>query len=267
MSKSIFDNGNIYCINCGEYNHKKKNCPEPIISYGIILFRKNDNNELEYLLIKRKDTISYIHLIRGKYDLENIDTILTLLKELSNDEKKRIFNINFEVLWNEMWSKKKNEKKTTELINCENQFNRLLQVLKKNKLCQNEIKNYKWIDTEWGFPKGRRNYKESNLVAAKREFNEETDICLNDIDIKNIDVIKEEYIGNDDIIYRHEYYVAEFKKKTEVKINKENTIQLKEVSDLKFMNLDNCLKNIRENHIEKKKIIISVDEQLKKLYI
>ena len=111
MSKSIFDNGNIYCINCGSYDHKKKNCPEPIISYGIILFRKDSNNNLEYLLIKRKDTISYVHLIRGKYDSDNVNSILTLLKDLSNDEKKRIFNTSYEILWNEMWSKKKNEKK------------------------------------------------------------------------------------------------------------------------------------------------------------
>ena len=56
-------------------------------------------------------------------------------------------------------------------------------------------------------------------------------------------------------------------KKYEVKINKENKIQLKEVSDLKFMNLDECLKNIRDYHVEKKKTIINVNKELNKLYI
>lgn len=165
-----------------------------------------------------------------------------------------------------MWSKKKNEKKTSEFINCENKFKQLLEILKHNELCQQELKNLRWVDTEWGFPKGRRNYKESNLSAAKREFNEETDISLDDIDIKPIDIKKEEYESNDGITYRHEYYIAEYKKKTDVKINKENVLQLKEVSDIKFMNLEKCLQNIRDYHSEKKKIIIDIDKELSELY-
>ena len=82
-----------------------KNCPEPIISYGIILFRKNTNNEIEYLLIKRKDTISYIHLIRGKYDLNDINTILILLK--SYQMMKNQINDYKRNTWNNMWSRKK----------------------------------------------------------------------------------------------------------------------------------------------------------------
>ena len=32
----------------------------------------------------------------------------------------------------------------------------------------------KWTTPEWGFPKGRRNLKESNLDCSRREFMEET---------------------------------------------------------------------------------------------
>ena len=31
-----------------------------------------------------------------------------------------------------------------------------------------------WITPEWGFPKGRRNYMETDNSCAIREFNEET---------------------------------------------------------------------------------------------
>ena len=31
-----------------------------------------------------------------------------------------------------------------------------------------------WLTPEWGFPKGRRNYQETDITCAYREFNEET---------------------------------------------------------------------------------------------
>ena len=32
----------------------------------------------------------------------------------------------------------------------------------------------RWSETEWGFPKGRRNFQEKDLDCALREFEEET---------------------------------------------------------------------------------------------
>ena len=40
------------------------------------------------------------------------------------------------------------------------------------KLIQQSTTN--WTEPEWGFPKGRRNYQESDLHCALREFSEET---------------------------------------------------------------------------------------------
>ena len=31
-----------------------------------------------------------------------------------------------------------------------------------------------WLEPEWGYPKGRRNYQEKDLHCALREFEEET---------------------------------------------------------------------------------------------
>ena len=47
---------NIYCTNCGKIDHLYKNCKNPIISYGIMLF-KYVNNTLYLLLVQRKDSI------------------------------------------------------------------------------------------------------------------------------------------------------------------------------------------------------------------
>ena len=58
------------CSNCGKNGHLFQQCKYPITSVGIIGFRKV-NEEFEYLMIRRKDTIGYIEFIRGKYPLNN----------------------------------------------------------------------------------------------------------------------------------------------------------------------------------------------------
>ena len=44
-----------YCNNCGKQGHIYQNCKKPIISSGIIAFKK-EFNTLKYLMISRKDS-------------------------------------------------------------------------------------------------------------------------------------------------------------------------------------------------------------------
>ena len=66
MSKSY-----TYCNNCGKPGHLFHQCKHPITSLGIIAFREN-NGCLEYLMIRRKDTLGYVDFLRGKYSLNNV---------------------------------------------------------------------------------------------------------------------------------------------------------------------------------------------------
>ena len=59
-----------YCNNCGKLGHLFSNCKLPIISIGIICFRYN-NNKIEYLMIRRKETLGFIEFMRGKYAINN----------------------------------------------------------------------------------------------------------------------------------------------------------------------------------------------------
>ena len=68
----------------------------------------------------------------------------------------------------------------------------------------------KWIEPEWGLPKGRRNKNETNLEVSLREFNEETGIKISNINIISSDVIKEDYIANNGHHYTNNYLVAEW---------------------------------------------------------
>jgi hypothetical protein len=55
-----------YCNNCGKQGHLYHQCKMPITSIGLITFRIY-NDEIQYLMICRKDTLGYIDFLRGKY--------------------------------------------------------------------------------------------------------------------------------------------------------------------------------------------------------
>ena len=94
---------NNYCNNCGKIGHVFNLCKMPITSIGIIAFRKNEDNEIQYLMIRRKDTLGHIDFIRGKYSVKNKHYILNMLNQMTEDEKTRIKEGNFDELWNHVW--------------------------------------------------------------------------------------------------------------------------------------------------------------------
>ena len=78
------------CNNCGKAGHLFHQCKIPITSYGIIAFRKNCD-KYEYLMIRRKDTFSYIEFVRGKYNIEDSKYIMKLIEYMTDSEKKILF--------------------------------------------------------------------------------------------------------------------------------------------------------------------------------
>lgn len=121
---------NITCTNCGKKNHDYKECRDPITSYGVILVRLSENNDLlkkyiddlcknkfkielneygirannikdienfskykdsiKFLMIQRKHTLGFIEFIRGRYKIDNIDGIIYLFQQMTSEEIKKI---------------------------------------------------------------------------------------------------------------------------------------------------------------------------------
>ena len=113
-------------------------------------------------------------------------------------------------------------------------------------------------ETELEFPKGRRNYQETDITCAYREFNEETGYMKDDLDmITNIQPFEEIFIGSNYKSYKHKYYLAYMK---ESDINKNNCcVSNNEVSCIKWLNIDECIKVIRPYNLEKINIINKID--------
>ena len=117
----------------------------------------------------------------------------------------------------------------------------------------------KWEETEWEFPKGRRNFKEKDLECALREFEEETGILSNKITIiENVLPFEEIFIGTNHKSYKHKYFLAYMNDPEEYLEN----FQVTEVSKIEWKTLDECLEAIRPYNLEKKELIININKVL-----
>jgi 8-oxo-dGTP pyrophosphatase MutT (NUDIX family) len=229
-------------------------------------------------MIRRKDSFGYIDFIRGKYSPYNIEQLQHTINEMSVNEKKQIINEPFNKLWGMMWGN----------TSSENQFRSEESIsVKKFELITNGvyINNVKytlrdlveksdtaWTETEWEFPKGRRNPQERDLDCGLREFEEETGYSQDSIAIvENILPFEEIFIGSNHKSYKHKYflaYMSEYKNQEKDDMVNLQKYQKSEVSKLEWKTFDECLKSIRPYNLEKKKIITNINNLLQqyKLY-
>ena len=253
---------NNYLFSADEINKLKK------LKKKIDNFNINDN--IEYLLIRRKNSLNYVEFIRGKYDLNNIDYLIKSFNFITVGEREFMKNNDFNILWKDLWGSDDNK---SEYKDSYEKFNLLKNgiIIKKNeinieislhKLINNNIYNFN--EPEWGFPKGRRNLKEKNIDCAKREFEEETNISSNEINIINMSPLEETYLASNNLKYKHIYYISQIKdRKKTVELNKNNFCQKIEIGDIKWFKLKDALSYIREYNIEKKNILINLHTLIK----
>jgi ADP-ribose pyrophosphatase YjhB (NUDIX family) len=260
------------CSNCGDYGHTFKNCLSPVSSYGIIAFRIKPNNitvtnsiqaeklttdarsltgyenqQIEFLLIQRKDSIGFVELVRGKYKLDDISYIKDQIAGMTPIERERILTLPFETLWADMWGSNSNSKQFTNEY--ETSKKKIMQLKESGTLAAliTEIPAV-YTTPEWGFPKGRRNPREDNITCAMREFNEETGLRPYQYKVvENMDPIRETFFGNNHVHYTHVYYLAVCSSNLEVIMNRYDNHMVREVGE----------------RIKSKQILLSVDEKVK----
>ena len=57
LMNDIHDSTNfIRCTNCGDIGHYQNNCPYPILSYGIAVWKREDGEPFKVLQIQRRDS-------------------------------------------------------------------------------------------------------------------------------------------------------------------------------------------------------------------
>ena len=272
ISIYFMNKNNNICNNCGKTGHLFHQCKLPITSYGVILFRSSLEG-LQFLMIRRKDSFGYIDFIRGKYSPYNVDHIQNIINEMSILEKERIKKESFEDLWKSMWGDTNNSQYKNEEMSSLKKFELLKNGIQINEEKINLVSLIKnstttWKETEWEFPKGRRNYQEKDIDCAIREFEEETGISPSFINIiENVLPFEEIFIGTNHKSYKHKYFLAYMNDNIDSVESLEN-FQKTEVSKLEWKNLNQCLESIRPYNLEKKKLITNIYNVLQeyKLY-
>ena len=294
IEKIIIPTKNYYCSNCNKRGHTYRKCNEPIISNGIIGFfiedfnksllpiledyilknfsKKNKfhldkdfsnilNSKIKFLMIQRKHSLGYLEFMRGRYELNNIESINFLLEQMTPNELVDLSTNSFDHLWNMLWDNidNSNTNTQTDLVKLssgvKNKFHYKEYILSKQKFYEIKLRNPTIFDkikpiyneNEWGFPKGRRELYETDVVCAMREFEEETNYNEEDytiLDEKNN--IKENLVGTNGIYYKHNYFLALIHDEN-INVDDAN----KEVGDIKIMDINTCLELIRPYHHNK----------------
>ena len=243
------------CNNCGIYGHLFYKCKKPIMSFGIICYRIHPStNEIQYLMIRRKDSLGYVDFLRGKYNQHNDFHLKNIIHEMTESELQQIHDHEYIYLWNKLWNKtnEKCEKKNIEKFN----------YVKEHKSELFVQGNQKWNEPEWGFPKGRRNVKENDFDCSIREWEEETGFSSQHLTmIKNIGFFEETFTGSNLKSYRHKYYLC---KADYAHTNDETLFQKSEIGDLKWFSFEESMNHIRNYNYEKRKMLIKINNIINK---
>jgi 8-oxo-dGTP pyrophosphatase MutT (NUDIX family) len=233
------------------------------------------NNNIKYLLIRRKDSLAFAEFVRVKYLINDIEYIKTLLENMTTDEHNFLKTVNIpDDIWNRLWTSKK---KSRTRINEYNRVKKKLSFLLNGSLDKNgNIFSIKSLletivttrtEPEWGFPKGRRVPRETDIQCSIREFCEETDIDNTDIHLlKNIGPVEEIFTGSNNILYKHTYYIAEVKKDINVSINPENIHQKAEIGDIKWFTKNEVIQKLEKINTERINIFTYVANYIETLY-
>ena len=158
----------MYCNNCGEQGHVFRTCKDPIISCGLLFIRSAfepmvlpvDPKSVSVLMVRRKDSMSYMEFIRGKYNPNDEEYVKRQLSNMTIQEQKLILEESFEVLWTKLWGNSR-DMEPIEYEHARDKFN----ALDKKRLIY-EVPS-KFSEPEWGFPKGRRNYQEKDYDRSE----------------------------------------------------------------------------------------------------
>lgn len=258
----------MYCNNCGKIGHLYHQCKIPITSIGVIAFRIV-NSVPEFLMIRRRDTLGMIDFMRGKYSVYNKYYIMNMLNQMTIEEKNRLRQGNFDLLWQSIWGIKPSIDKSSQYQNEEcssrDKYNILLHgITSKNNtnsytlidLIEESNRITQWQEAEWGFPKGRRNSQENDFDCAIREFCEETGFSAKSlINGQNILPYEEIFTGSNYKSYKHKYYLMYIDYKDTLELTK---FERAEVSKMEWKTYEDCINTIRDYNVEKKRLVNNI---------
>lgn len=254
----------MYCNNCGESGHVFRSCPYPVISCGILFIRGTyeplklpvDPRTIGILMVRRKDSMSYMEFVRGKYELHDMEYLKKQIQNMTIAEQNSIVTESFETLWTRLWGNGR-DIESPEYEIARTKFESL-----DRKLITSLVPS-KFVEPEWGFPKGRRMRGETDIQCAEREFFEETNIPKEAYVIRPDMTFSETFVGTNNIRYKHVYFVAIMKDSKIMNLKQKLTAcQRREISSIGWKSLAECKSITRPHYVERKKMITELERMI-----
>lgn len=135
-------------------------------TYGLLVYYSDYSGRKFYHLTQRRDTLAYIHFLRGKVPDEKLPKFLD---SMTQQEKRRLKMHKFDDLWADLYSDvypRRDENYDLAKRRFTSSYPCLLNALDNNR---------ESIELEWSIPKGRKKHPdEPDLVCGFREYREET---------------------------------------------------------------------------------------------
>ena len=280
------------CTNCGQYGHSFRNCIAPVTSHGVIVFKVDSvwnpakvlseqesaitgfegAGQIKYLMIQRRDSLGFVELMRGKYQLDDYRYITTQMKGMTKRERVRFLTLSFQELWSDLWgvdsssTQYKSEKEVSRQKFDALREKGILDETGTRKTLQEifDAMGPGWETPEYGFPKGRRDPNESEKDCALRELWEETGLRRENIKIiENCEPLQETFFGTNRIHYCHKYLIACVKSDINVCFDPTNEHMRQEIGDIGWFSLEEALEKIRPENVEKKEVLLRAQSLLR----
>lgn len=218
-------------------------------------------DKIKFLMVSRNHSIGFIEFMRGKYDVNDVDQLISLFEQMTIEEHYDLAERGLKSIIDEFINDTVSSNVPTKKYELNhfqesiNKFNRLL----NDKSLKYDLYFYlnnihpKWIGQEYGFPKGRRNATEKNIECAKREFTEEAGVGSDQYTILNkLKPVNEVFYGTNNVRYKHTYYVA-LANPVEL-VNEKNG----EIGNKGWYSYTEAIQLIRPYHVEKKNVLTNV---------
>jgi len=202
----------------------------------------DDINDVEVLMVRRKDSMSFTEFVRGKYDPARTDYVRTLIENMTKAEIVRLLNEPFDQIWAKMWT----DRRDHELVIARERFEIVKPLLTAASSTYDEA--------EWGFPKGRRMRCESDTLCAEREFYEETNILRRSYLVVNGVQLEETFLGTNNIPYQHRYFIGLLSEPFDIH-QKFTDMQRREISAIGWKTLSECMDLTRPHYVQRSSIL------------
>lgn len=267
------------CSNCGEEGHLFRECPKPITSYGIIALKYDGHTcspwksfcsqqphlsgalmpgTLQVLLIRRRDSLSFIEFVRGKYSVTDKTYLYYLLKGMTQAEHEKLRTSTFQQLWNAMWG----DMAHTHKNDYETSGRKYSMIGPIGELL--DAHPTTWLEPEWGFPKGRKNPMETDIDCAIREFHEETNLGRYQYTLlQNVPPLTETFVGSNKVSYCHKYYLAICPSDLSVTICTHNPHMAREIGHIGWFTMEEALKKLRPESVAKRDLLLRIERCMK----